>query len=473
MPATQKDTEAYRDKVSTIDEKGKRIWIYPKKPKGSFTRAREIVAIFLLAFLFIAPFIKVKGHPFLLFDILNRKFVLFGLVFWPQDFYLFVLSTISLVVFIVLFTVIMGRLWCGWACPQTVFMEMVFRKIEYWIEGDARKQIALAKAPWTGNKIFKKILKHVIFYLIAFLIGNIFLAYIIGSDQLLKIINDPPSDHFIGLSIMILFSAVFYWVFAFFREQVCTMVCPYGRLQGVLLDPNSLVVAYDFKRGELRGKYKKNRDRKKNGDCIDCRQCVVVCPTGIDIRNGTQLECINCTACIDTCNTVMKKLDWPTGLIRYASYNGILEGIKLKFTPRIAGYSAILLVLLLVTNIFLFNRPSVEITILRTPGLLYNENEKGDILNLYNLKVINKTYEKKFIELKIKSPKGTIRMVGGILSVPEGGLSESAFFVEIPKKNIRFSRIPVYIDVYSGQEIFEEVRTSFIGPDPNQKKDRK
>jgi cytochrome c oxidase accessory protein FixG len=266
MTVTTKNKEEYRDKVSTIDEEGKRIWVYPKKPKGPYTRAREILAVFLLAFLFGAPFIKINDQPLLLFDILNRKFVILGLVFWPQDFYLFVLATLSLIVFIVLFTVILGRLWCGWACPQTIFMEMVFRKIEYWIEGDARKQIALSKAPWGGSKIFKKTLKHTIFYTISFIIGNTFLAYIIGIDALLKIISDPPSEHVAGLAAMIVFSTVFYGVFAFFREQVCTMVCPYGRLQGVLLDPNSIVVAYDFKRGEPKGRYSRDQERKDLGD---------------------------------------------------------------------------------------------------------------------------------------------------------------------------------------------------------------
>jgi len=469
MTNSIKDTDEYRDKVSTIDDEGKRIWVYPKKPKGSYTKAREILAVFLLIFLFGTPFIKVYGQPLLLFDILNRKFIIFGLVFWPQDFFLFVLATLSLIVFIVLFTVIFGRLWCGWACPQTIFMEMVFRKIEYWIEGDARKQIALDKSPWTTRKVFKKTLKQSLFYIISFFIGNTFLAYIIGVDQLFKIITDPPSEHIAGLSFMILFSTVFYGVFAFLREQVCTMVCPYGRLQGVLLDPNSIVVAYDFKRGEPKEKFSRKYERKNLGDCVDCKQCVEVCPTGIDIRNGTQLECINCTACIDACNSVMKKLKWPTGLIRYSSYNGILEGVKLRFTPRIAGYTSILLALLIITNIFLFGRSPVETTILRTPGLLYQETDDGNIANLYNLKIVNKTHESQAVELRLKSPKGTIKMVGGDLVIPGGGLFKSAFFVEIPVKNIIVARQSIYIEVFSGQELIEEIRSSFIGPDPGKK----
>ena len=460
-----KDQETYRDKIATVDEQGKRVWIYPKKPDGPLTRAREIVAVFLLLFLFSAPFVRINHLPLLQFDILNRKFIIFGLIFWPQDFYLFVLATISLVVFIILFTVALGRLWCGWACPQTIFMEMVFRKIEYWIEGDARRQIALAKAPWTARKLFKKSLKHSLFFALSFLIGNTFLAYIIGSDTLFRIITDPLSEHIAGFSAMLLFSTVFYGVFAFFREQVCTMVCPYGRLQGVLLDQNSIVVAYDFKRGEPRGRFRRQEDRRALGDCVECHQCVEVCPTGIDIRNGTQLECINCTACIDACNAVMKKLGWPKGLIRYASYLGIKEGKKLRFSPRIAGYSVILSLLLIVTAYLLFSRADIETTVLRTPGLLYQETDDQHISNLYNIKIINKTQSEIPIEIKLKAPEGRIKMIGGNLHVPGNQLVETSFFIELPEKNIKFSYIPVYLEIFSDNHLLEEIRTSFIGPE--------
>jgi len=460
-----KDPETYRDKIATVDEQGKRIWIHPKKPGGPLTRAREIVAFFLLLFLFSAPFVRINHLPLLQFDILNRKFIIFGLIFWPQDFYLFVLATISLVVFIILFTVALGRLWCGWACPQTIFMEMVFRKIEYWIEGDARRQIALAKAPWTAQKLFKKSFKHSLFFAVSFLIGNTFLAYIIGSDALFRIITDPLSEHLAGFSAMILFSTVFYGVFAFFREQVCTMVCPYGRLQGVLLDQNSIVVAYDFIRGEPRGRFRKQEDRSALGDCVECHQCVEVCPTGIDIRNGTQLECINCTACIDACNKVMKKLGWPKGLIRYASYMGIREGKKLRFSPRIAGYTVILSLLLIVTAYFLFSRADIETTVLRTPGLLFQETDDQYISNLYNIKIINKTQSEIPIEIKLKAPEGRIKMIGGNLHVPGNQLVETSFFIELPENNIKLTYIPVYLEIFSGDHLLEEIRTSFIGPE--------
>jgi cytochrome c oxidase accessory protein FixG len=459
----------FRDRVATVDKEGKRIWVYPKKPSGRFTGARQLLGVILLAFLFIAPFIRVNGQQFLLLNILERKFIIFGLVFWPQDFYIFVLATITLVVFIVLFTVVFGRLWCGWACPQTIFMEIVFRKIEYWIEGDARKQIALNKAPWTSSKILKKTSKHIIFYAISFLIGNTFLAYLVGSDQLIKIITDPPSQHLAGLIAMILFSAVFYWVFAFFREQVCTLVCPYGRLQGVLLDQNSIVVSYDFKRGEPRGKLSRTESRGELGDCVDCNQCFEVCPTGIDIRNGTQLECINCTACIDACNKVMDKVKLPRGLIRYASYNNILNKQKLKINPRIIGYSLVFVVLITIVSSLLVLRKPIDTTILRTPGVMYQETEDSFITNLYNIKIVNKTFETKQIDIQLKSPNGRIKQVGGNLTVTENNMIQSAFFIEIPKAELRFVRTIVEVEVLAGDETVDVISTSFIGPNLWQK----
>lgn len=465
MSSEIKAPESFRDKVSTIDEQGKRIWIYPKKPRGPLHRARAAVSILLLAFLFTAPFIKVNGQPLILLNVLERKFILFGLAFWPQDLHLFALTMIALIVFIILFTAVFGRLWCGWACPQIVFMEMVFRKIEYWIEGDAHQQRALNKAPWSAGKFVKKASKHAVFYGLSFLIGNTLLAYIIGVEELFKIITDPPGQHVAGLTAMILFSGLFYFIFAYFREQACTMVCPYGRLQGVLLDPNSIVVMYDFQRGEPRGKIKKGAERAPLGHCVECRLCVQVCPTGIDIRDGTQLECVNCAACIDACNEVMERVNFPKGLIRYASFNGVKSGEKLKITPRIVGYSALLLALVGLLSFLLLTRSAIEATILRTPGVLYQEVEEGKIQNLYNLKVANKSFDRLSVHLKLLEPPGEILLVGGEqLNVPEDGLAESVFFVKLPRAQLRGVQTPLRIGVYDGERLLETVKTGFLGP---------
>ena len=456
--------ESFRDHLATITDEGKRKWIYPKKPSGRFYNARTIVSIFLILFLMIAPFIKVNGHPLLLLDILNRNFILFTIPFGPHDFHLFTLAIIALAVFIILFTVIFGRIFCGWACPQTVFMEMVFRKIEYLIEGDFKDQIKLKQAPWTSIKIFKKTLKHIIFFLIAFFISNIFLSYIIGMDALTKIVIAPPSKHLAGFISMLVFSGVFYWVFSYFREQVCTLVCPYGRLQGVLLDQDSIVIAYDNVRGEPRGKLKKNEPKNNLGDCIDCNLCVDVCPTGIDIRNGIQLECVNCTACIDACDVVMDKINRPRGLIRYDSLRGIEKKEKFRFTPRMAGYTTVLVSILSILSYLLITRSDFSINVLRTPGLLFQEQPDNKYSNIYDLNIINKTFNPAPIELKLKNVKGELKLLGDELNLKPQEKHDSKFLLILPKSSITKMNTPITISVYSNNKLLKEVQTSFLGP---------
>lgn len=458
------DSEEYRDHISTVDKEGKRVWIYPKKPSGRYYKARMYVSWLLLIILFLGPFLRIHGHPVFLLNFPERQFYLFGIGFWPQDLHLFGLALITLIVFIILFTAIFGRVFCGWVCPQTIFMEMVFRKIEYWIEGDARDQRRLNQAPWTVNKFFKKFTKHGIFYGIAFLIGNVFLAYIIGSEQLIHIVTSPPTEHLGGLTAMIIFSFVFYWVFAWFREQVCVMVCPYGRLQGVLLDQNSIVVHYDFNRGEPRGK-RRRTESSSLGDCIDCYQCVDVCPTGIDIRYGTQLECVNCTACMDACDTIMDRIKRPRGLIRYASYNSLLQGTRSLFNSRTIGYSAVLVMLVGILSFLLATRVSVETTILRTPGVLFQEMDNGDIRNLYNVTVLNKSTEPMPVSLRLLEPEeGSLIMVGDLSNIGPEELGSSAFFLELPDSLFSTRRIPVKIGVFSAGNLLEEKTSTFIGP---------
>ncbi len=462
-----KDTETFRDSISTVDDKGKRKWVYPKKPKGKFTKARGWVSIFLLAFLFSAPFIKIDGQPLLLFDVLNRKFIIFGQVFWPQDFYLFGLGMIILVVFVALFTVVYGRLFCGWMCPQTIFMENVFRRVEYFIEGDYKQQRMLNKAPWTTQKIFKKSAKHLIFFVISFIISNTFLAYIIGSDELIEIMTAPASEHLGGFIAVIVFSGVFYGVFAFMREQVCTTICPYGRLQGVMLDRQSIVVAYDRLRGEPRGKFRKNenRDEVNKGDCIDCHQCVNVCPTGIDIRNGTQLECVNCTACIDACDEMMEAVDLPKGLIRYTSEEQIQTRQPFKLSARAKAYSILLIGLIGVIVVLLASRTSVEFNVLRTPGMLYQKNEDGTISNLYNYKVINKTNRAMTLNFVLENADFKLKLVGHGLDLAGQSSSQGAFFVSAPRSAFELGKAFTEVRIYDtdGKEL-DKVKVRITGP---------
>ncbi|NLN24445.1 MAG: cytochrome c oxidase accessory protein CcoG [Bacteroidetes bacterium] len=464
------DEERFRDRISTVSEEGKRVWIYPKKPSGRYYDYRKIVSYILLTILVISPFIKIDGNQFLMFNVLERRFNIFGFPFWPQDFYLFVIAMIIGVVFIVLFTAAFGRIFCGWICPQTIFMEMVFRRIEYWIDGDRGAQIRLDKQPWNADKIKKRVLKWSIFFLISFFIANIFLAYIIGSDRLLQYISQGPTANISTLISLLIFTGIFYFIFAWFREQVCIIACPYGRLQGVLLDNKSIVVAYDYKRGEKekgRAKFKKNEDREASGkgDCIDCFQCVNVCPTGIDIRNGTQLECINCTACMDACDEIMEAVNLPKGLIRYASEENIEKKAKFEFTPRLKGYTAVLVILIGVLVGLLFVRSDVEATVLRIPGQLPEQLDNNVIRNVFTYKLINKTTsDKDAISFKLKSPKGEIQTVKkNEIVVPAQELIEGTFFVEIHSAELEDNRNKIIIEIYSGDKLIETTSATFLG----------
>lgn len=463
--------DSFRDSISTVDKEGKRAWVFPKKTRGKFWKYRKLVSYFLLAFLFLAPFVKINGNQFLLFNILERRFNIFCFPFWPQDFYLFVISIVIGVVFILLFTVVFGRIFCGWICPQTIFMEMVFRRIEYLIDGDRNAQIKLAKQEWNAEKIRKRFLKWTIFFLISFLIANIFLAYLVGSDQLLLYIHQGPVKHLKTFVALLIFTGVFYFIFAWFREQVCIIACPYGRLQGVLLDNRSIIVAYDYKRGEAengRKKFRKGEDRKAmgHGDCIDCFQCVHVCPTNIDIRNGTQLECINCTACIDACDEVMEKAGMEKGLIRYASETEISNKEKFVFTARMKGYTAILSILIAILIGLLFLRNDVQTNILRLPGQSYQV--QGELIsNVYTYKIINKTTQEfKDIHFKVVSPKNAkVEIVGNQnIIIPKQDLVQGTMFIKVHRAFVKKGKVEVKIEVYSGKQRIESTKTTLSGP---------
>jgi cytochrome c oxidase accessory protein FixG len=458
--------QSFRDSVATIDEKGQRRYIHPKKPKGRLYNLRTAFSIFYLVLFFTLPFIKVKGEPFFLINVLGRKFVLFGQIFGPQDFFIFALGMLTFMVFVILFTVVFGRVFCGWACPQTIFMEMVFRKIEYWIEGDAVKQRQLRDMPWNAEKILKRAVKIIVFYALSFLIANFFMAYLIGMDKVKLYIHEGIAAHFGTFAALLLFSAVFFFVYYWFREQVCIVVCPYGRLQGVLLDKNSIVVAYDYVRGEPRKKGKRENEEGL-GDCIDCVACVRVCPTGIDIRNGTQLECVNCTACIDACDDIMESVHKPKGLIRYASENNIREGKKTRINARIIAYSVLLSLLISVLAFMLVTRDDVDVTILRASGAMYQTLSDGRLGNVYNIKMANKTRNEIPITLKLENVQGEIEIVGEQFKVPGEGYRSQPFIVKIDPSMLRKRKTELKIGVYEGKKKLRTAETTFIGPGGN------
>jgi cytochrome c oxidase accessory protein FixG len=460
--------DKFRDSLATVKDDGERNWIYPKKVSGKFYRWRTYVSWLLLGLLFIGPFIKMNGQPWLLFNIFERKFIIFGAVFWPQDTYLLIFLLLILVVFIILFTVVFGRVFCGWVCPQTIFMEMVFRKIEYWIEGDANQQRKLNQSPWNAEKFRKKGLKMTLFIAISLLISHLVMAYLIGVDQVIEIVSQPPSANLAGFIGLMVFTGVFLFVFSWFREQACTVMCPYGRLQGVMLDDNSINVAYDYVRGEPRGPIRKHKDelrQEDKGDCVDCTLCVQVCPTGIDIRNGVQMECVNCTACMDACDEVMLKVNRPTGLIRYASETSIQKGTQKLFTSRVKGYSVVLLALIAAFVGLLTTWSDIGVTVTRFRGMTYQEREEGKISNLYEATFINKTFDDRNITLEPEDEGFSLEIVGERQWVLKGQSKfEGRFFLIKDKQDLQYNQGEVVLLLKSEGEVIKRIKTSFLGP---------
>lgn len=455
----------FRESLATVDANGKRIWLYPRKPSGKFHNWRVAVTVALLALLFAGPFLRINGQPALLLNVFERKFIILGQVFWPQDFFLLAIVLITFFVFIILFTVVFGRVWCGWMCPQTLFMEMLFRKVEYWIEGDAPAQKRLDSAPWDFTKIWKKTVKHALFLALSLLIAHTVMAYMIGTTETYSIVTQSPAEHPAGFAGLMAFTAIFYGVYAKFREQACIAVCPYGRLQSVLLTRQSIVVAYDWLRGEPRTHLKKKLPDAPAGDCIDCHLCVHVCPTGIDIRNGTQLECVNCTACIDACDHVMEKINRPKGLIRYASHESIEKKQTKIINARVLGYSAVLVALLGFLVFAVVTRSNVETNIFKVPGTLYTR-DGDDIVNLYNLEFVNKTFDPIDVDVRVESPNtaSVTRADGKLMTIPAEGLTKGVYFIRIPASQLKDARTVVKLGIYVGDEKIETISARFIGP---------
>lgn len=453
----------FRDSISTVNESGKRNWVFAKKPKGKIYNYRNLFGYFLLLFLFIVPFIKIHGEPLMLFNIIKRKFIIFGVIFWPQDSFLFYLMMLSFILFIVLFTVVYGRLFCGWACPQTVFLELVFRKVEWLIDGNPAKQKKLKAQRWNLEKIFKRLIKHTLFWILSFLIVSALLSFILGAENVIKFLKHPFPEHKSGFTALIIFTSAFYFIYSWFREQVCSIMCPYGRLQSVLIDSNTIIVSYDYLRGEPRGVQKKG-ETEQFGDCINCKQCVYVCPTNIDIRNGTQLECVNCTACIDACNATMTKIGKPKGLIRFASENGIKTGTDFKLTPRNVAYTVVLTGIIIFFLTMLFTRPAVEANIIRDRNLMYQE-QNDTVINVYNVKILNKTHDNLSIKLKPVNFDGKLRFFGDKLEVNSGEKTEPKLIIYIPKSKIKTKNTILKFEIYSDNKLIGKTETNFVGPD--------
>ncbi|MDF3131012.1 cytochrome c oxidase accessory protein CcoG [Kiritimatiellaeota bacterium B1221] len=471
--------ESFRDSIPTVDAAGKRVWMYPRKPptgKNSspdapdFFKLRTWVSWILLVILVTGPFIKIAGNPLLMMNIGEGKFSIFGIMFWPQDFYLFALAMITGFVMIAFFTAAWGRIWCGWLCPQTVLMEMVFRKIEYAIEGDAREQKKLNEAPWTQDKITKKAIKHGIFFGLSFVVANLLLGYIIGGEALLDLISESPTKHTGGFFALLLFTGLFYSIFARFREQACTFVCPYGRFQSVLLDENTMVVAYDHVRGEKRARKLKGESWEERlsigkGDCVDCNLCVTVCPTGIDIRNGTQMECVNCTNCIDACNSVMHKMKRNPGLIRFASMNQIEGKTKKRvFTPRLKAYAILMAALLVLLTGLLIARDSVEITMLRVRGTTFQVMPDGKVTNMFEARFMNKTGRKMDGSLKLLNVEGELLYSDQHMQMNPQEEANTIVVITLAPDQLRGKETRVTLGLMVDEKVVDTHTTNFLAP---------
>ena len=456
--------ESFRGRISSVTASGARNWIYALKPSGKWYKYRNIVAWICLAIFFTLPLIHVGGNPLFLINVIDSRFILFGKIFWPQDFFVLALGMIFFIVFIALFTIIYGRLFCGWVCPQTIFLEFVFRKIEWWIEGSPARQRQLNDQEWNTEKIWKKTAKHSLFLLVSLFISATFLSYIIGVKEMWGWLNDPWSYHAGMFISLFIFTALFYGVFAFVREIVCTTVCPYGRLQGVLFDENTMQISYDYKRGESRGRFKKNETRTY-GDCIDCRKCVLVCPTGIDIRDGVQMDCVGCTACIDACDEVMDKIGFEKGLIRYASEKQISANQPFRFTVKMKAYSAILVALLFSMSFMILTRNEVDTHITRVKGQLFQEVDESTLSNLFEAKVINKSTATFPVELKVENMNATIKLIGVTsFELKPEAINDFTFFVEVPRKEILKRNNPITIGIYRDGERIQTIKSRFLGP---------
>jgi cytochrome c oxidase accessory protein FixG len=464
--------EGFRENLGTMEQSGARKHIFPKKAKGKFAQYRSLSAYVLLAIFFILPFLKINGNPVLKLDFPNREFFIMGAAFYPQDFFVLALGMILGLVGITVFTYIYGRIFCGWICPQTIFMEHLFRKIEYWIDGDRNSQIRLKNQAWNAEKIFKRVLKQSIFIFFSLLCSHLMYAYIVGYERVLQIMAEGPFENYDNFMVMIVFTTAFFFVFAWFREQVCTLVCPYGRLQGVLIDRETINVMYDHKRGEAtqgRASWQKNEDRAASGkgDCIDCKQCVVVCPTGIDIRDGQQLECINCTACIDACDDVMTKVGLPKGLIRYASERNIEEQKSFSFTPRMKIITFIMFALTVAFAVLMFNRSSMDVKLIKPAGSTFFIHD-GKIDNVYNYSLLNKGNQAIKVYIKVVDPLyGQVDYMGNKspILLKKNQLNKGSIKVSFPAKRIKNSKqnITFIICDTEGKKI-ESFKTNFEGP---------
>ena len=465
-----------RESVTTISEDGSRNFLRPADVSGKYTLWRRISAVFLIFIYVGLPWIPINGHPAVFLDTASRRFHLFGLTLAAEDLWILFFFVTGLGFLLFLVTSLFGRLWCGWACPQTVFLEHVFRRVERWIEGPARKQKELEQMEWCPEKVIKRVLKHSIFIVFAATIAHIFLSYFISMDVLFGWLSEGPAAHPKAFAFMLFMTAVLYFNFSWFREQLCLIICPYGRLQSALIDDDSVVIGYDEIRGEPRGRKKKTRKTaalspeaaiSQQGDCIDCFRCVEVCPTGIDIRQGLQMECIGCSNCVDACNDVMDKTGRPRGLIRYDSLNGLAGKTRRVIRPRLFLYFALMSFGIAAFAISVTQLKPGNLGVSRMTGTPFFLSD-GEIRNQFNLRLINKRNQPATFTVEAISNQPTLSTAGfeGEITLEPMAEIVRPYVLTVPKDSFEGS-FPVTLEVTGNPGDYTVSReVEFLGPDP-------
>lgn len=448
--------ELPKDRLASTDEKGHRVFLYPADVKGRFRNLRTLVHTLLVVFFLVLPWIKINGHQAVFLDVAHRRFAIFGMAFWAHDAPMLIFVFGSVFLGISLITAVWGRLWCGWGCPETVFVEHIYRRIERLIEGNHIQRKRLADGPWTAQKLGLRLAKWASFTLVTLVITHSFLAYFVGTDQLGEMIRHNPKEHPQTFVLMAVITVILLFSFGWFREQFCIILCPYGRFQSVLMDENSMVVAYD----EVRGEPRRGPDvpKEEQGDCINCYKCVQACPTGVDIRRGIQMECVACTACIDACDEVMLNVKKPTGLIRYTTENELEGNPTQHFRIRVALLTIALIGVLIGLVYVLTTRPPVKATIFTAkadaPYQQLNTHDQDPMLtNQFFMVASNYTFEDGTVKLEPEN-EAQIKVITQMNPVPlkAGQEKNISFFLEFPESLLQAGRANIKINILTQAE---------------------
>jgi cytochrome c oxidase accessory protein FixG len=460
LAITSNAPEAREQVLSTLNRDGSRRWLRPKLSKGRFHRRRLVVAWGLIATFTLIPILRMGGKPLMLFDIPKREFTFFGATFLPTDTVFLMLLLFSIFVGIFLITALWGRVWCGWACPQMVYLEFLYRPLERWMEGGHRRQQKLDRE---GPDV-RRMLKYPVFLVISAFLANTFLAYFVGWDQLIRWMTRPPNQHPVAFGVMMVTTLLMFIDFAWFREQTCIVACPYGRFQSVLLDRQSLIVGYDSRRGEPRERWRK-KEQRTAGDCINCGLCVRTCPTGVDIREGLQMECIHCTQCIDACDAVMDKIGLERGLIRYTSQDELETGGRKLVRPRLVVYSAILLIMFGTLAFSLAHKSTADVTILRGLGTPFQVLDSGEVSNQIRLKITNRSGEDRVYGFELVNGQAlTMIAPENPLEVAAGDTQMTAAFITAPRSAFANGELAIALVVSDGADFERQISYRLLGP---------